>query len=371
MAGAGCAGLSLAVQLIQSGSFSDKRILIIDKDAKTLNDRTWCFWEKSAGPFEHLVYKRWDHAWFYSNDAERRMDLSPYSYKLIRGIDFYEWCHEYLRKQPNIEFRTGVISDLRTDNNFASLKLDHETITATYIFSSILIKKPVIRKNEYYLLQHFKGRVITTKEDVFNPDEATLMDFRTDQRAGATFFYVMPFSKNKALIEYTLFTPALLEQKEYDIQLDRYIQERLGIDAYTTEEDEFGIIPMTNHRFPQKDGHIIFTGTAGGQTKASSGYTFRFIQKHSAEIVQSLQKTGTPFSAPPTHARKYRFYDSVLLHILQNRTMAADKIFTKLFNKNEPRHVLGFLDNESSLKDEIKIISSLPPWPFLKAAVRQ
>jgi len=29
------------------------------------------------------------------------------------------------------------------------------------------------------------------------------------------------------------------------------------------------------------------------------------------------------------------------------------------------------LDNETSLNDELKIISSLPTWPFLKAAFKQ
>ena len=39
-------------------------------------------------------------------------------------------------------------------------------------------------------------------------------------------------------------------------------------------------------------------------------------------------------------------------------------IFTDLFKKNKPQQVLRFLDNESSIKDELKIISSLPTCPF-------
>ena len=53
----------------------------------------------------------------------------------------------------------------------------------------------------------------------------------------------------------------------------------LGLDNYTIVEEEFGVIPMTNTNFPFfKDG-MYYIGTAGGQTKASTGYTFRFIQK--------------------------------------------------------------------------------------------
>ena len=150
-----------------------------------------------------------------------------------------------------------------------------------------------------------------------------------------------------------------------------YISKFLQIDSYKIVEEEFGVIPMTNHKFPSAIGGIINIGTAGGQTKASSGYTFRFIQKHAARIVENLIKRNNPFIALPGGPARFKFYDSTLLHILQHNTLPGDKIFTRLFKKNKPRQVLRFLDNESSLVDELKIISSLPTMPFLKAAWKQ
>src|SRR5688572_10355218 len=87
--GAGCAGLSLLVRLIQSGNFANKKILLVDKEDKNKNDRTWCFWEKEIGFFESIVYKRWEKLWFHSDFLSRQLSLAPYTYKLIRGIDFY------------------------------------------------------------------------------------------------------------------------------------------------------------------------------------------------------------------------------------------------------------------------------------------
>ena len=40
------------MRMIKSGKFADKKILLIDKEPKTKNDRTWCFWEKQDGFFE-------------------------------------------------------------------------------------------------------------------------------------------------------------------------------------------------------------------------------------------------------------------------------------------------------------------------------
>ena len=126
---------------------------------------------------------------------------------------------------------------------------------------------------------------------------------------------------------------------------------------------------MTNERF-SFHGHGWQIGVAGGQTKASSGYTFQFIQKQSNQITDYLIK-GKSLDSLPATPKRFRFYDNTLLHILYHEKLPGDEIFTQLFKKNKPQQVLRFLDNESSLKDELKIISTLPAWPFLKAAIKQ
>lgn len=45
IAGMGCAGLSMAVQLSQS-SLPFSKVLLVDKESKNENDRSWCFWQK-------------------------------------------------------------------------------------------------------------------------------------------------------------------------------------------------------------------------------------------------------------------------------------------------------------------------------------
>lgn len=354
--------------MIKSGKFAQKKILLIDKDLKQRNDRTWSFWETKPGLFEEIVYRRWSKTCFYGKDFSRLLELDPYEYKMIRGIDFYQYCLELIRQQPNFEILNSGINSFSSQETTATVHTDQGTFAADYIFNSILFDKPVLKKKEYYLLQHFKGWVIETDVPSFNPSEATLMDFRVDQEHGTTFVYVKPFSATKALVEYTLFTENLLSDEAYDQGLKNYIQEFLQIDSYTITETETGVIPMTNHRFPIADGRIINIGTAGGQTRASSGYTFQFIQKHSAKIVADLIKDGKP-SLQRMNSKKAHFYDSVLLFILKNRKVPGDRIFTLLFKKNKPQHVLRFLDSESSLSEDLKIISSLPTWPFLKAAL--
>ncbi|MCC6308726.1 MAG: Lycopene cyclase protein [Bacteroidetes bacterium ADurb.BinA245] len=367
----GCAGLSFAVHLIQSGKFSDKKILLIDKAPKIQNDRTWCFWENENGIFQSIVYKSWSRVWIRSKEMEKLLSLLPYRYKLIRAQDFYEYCLALIHQQPNFEIKYAAVTSVQNEGQTAIAKTESETFVADYIFNSILFQKPLLKEKEIMLLQHFKGWVIETDETVFNPTEATLMDFRIKQERGTNFVYIMPFSERKALVEFTLFSKSILESEEYETALKNYIHQFITKGNYKIVEAETGVIPMTNHAFTPVQGRIINMGTVGGQTKASSGYTFQFIQKHAARLVSSLIKKKNPFIPRPTGFRRFHFYDSVLLYILEKEKQQGAKIFSRLFKKNKPQQVLRFLDNESSITDEVKILSSLPTLPFLKAAWKQ
>jgi lycopene beta-cyclase len=356
--------------MTQSKAFKDKKILLVDKDAKSKNDRTWCFWEKGDGLFEPIVFKEWRELLFYSQDFKKNLQIDPYKYKLIRGIDFYQYCLKMIEQQPNITFLQASVQGVFSNERETGAIINDIKYHSSFVFNSILFDKPVLKSNQYWLLQHFKGWFIETQEPTFDPAVGTLMDFRTNQSEGATFFYVLPFSEKQALIEYTLFSPAVLDDLVYERHLKNYVEHTLGISTYQIKEKEFGVIPMTNYPFPKHINQCIHIGTAGGNTKGSSGYTFKFIQKEVAAIVEALQYKGHPFHSKQD-SRRFHFYDSVLLRILQRRQLEGASIFTQLFKRNNASKVLQFLDNETTLPDEIKIISTLPTIPFTRAALHQ
>ncbi|MCX6319771.1 MAG: lycopene cyclase family protein [Bacteroidetes bacterium] len=368
--GAGCGSLSLLVRMLRSGHFNDKKILLIDKDTKTKNDRTWCFWEKDKGFFEEIVYHQWDTIAVHGDGFSTTPAIAPYRYKMIRGIDFYEYCFSEISRHSNVEVVMAEIGNWEQQEGQTVITLNGQptSLGTPVLFNSLYIPATPNRKS-LRLLQHFKGWLIETDQPAFDPKVATMMDFRAEQKEGTTFVYVMPFSTTKALVEYTLFSKALLQPAEYDKGLNTYITEQLGIKDYRIIEEEAGIIPMTNEKLSFK-GRGWQIGTAGGQTKGSSGYTFQFIQKQSEQILQQLLK-GASLDKIPSSPGRFRFYDNTLLDILYHDTLPGDKIFTRLFKKNKPQRVLRFLDNETSLSEELKIISSLPTWPFLKAALKQ
>ncbi len=359
--------------MLRSGQFSQKKILLLDKDRKTKNDRTWCFWEKNEGFFEEIVFRKWNTVSFFSPGFSADMIIAPYTYKMIRGVDFYTYCFAEIEKHPNVEVAYGNVKGWEYEQHAIILKFeDQETRlydNGTRVFSSLYKPEPA-KRTTLRLLQHFKGWLIETSEPVFEPGRAVMMDFRVHQDHGTTFAYVLPFNEREALVEYTLFTRQTLEQGQYDEELKEYILSFMGVGSYTVKEEEFGIIPMTNEKFSFNGPDAWQIGTAGGQTKSSSGYTFQFIQKQSELIVKYLLENKPLHTLPPSPGR-FRFYDNTLLHILYYDKYPGNRIFSQLFKKNKPQQVLKFLDNETSLREELKIISSLPTWPFLKAALKQ
>ncbi len=354
--------------MADSGKFTDKRILLLDKAPKNSNDRTWCFWEKQSGYFEEIVHHSWDQLIFKNEKEIIELDISPYRYKMIRGIDFYEYALSKI-KSLEIDFKFGEISIGGSAGEKRVLFNAEELITGNAIvFNSIY--QPVTNSMHFHLLQHFKGWIIETTFPAFDPGKGTLMDFSVSQQFGTTFVYVLPLSSTKALVEYTLFTESLLQPEAYQQALNEYVNNTLKLKDYKILEEEFGVIPMTNTPFPFfKDG-IYNIGTAGGQTKASTGYTFQFIQKQSSKILNDLIQNGKPAN----HYRqsfRFDFYDSTFLHILANNKVPGREVFSKLFRNNKASEVFKFLDNETSVKKELKIISSLPTWPFLVAGLKE
>ena len=368
--GGGCAGLSFILHVLNEPALHDKKIMLIEKEEKINNDRTWCFWEKSAGLFESVVYKQWNAAWFHAKDYSSLKELHPYAYKMIRGIDFYNYCHELIRSSGRVTIQREKVESIENIDGAVSVITDKASYSGSFAFNSILFSPPVL-KNNYYLLQHFKGWVIETEDPHFDTEKATLMDFRVDQREGTTFVYVMPLSEKKALIEFTLFTNEQLNDESYDAGLKHYISSFLGITNYRITEEEFGIIPMTDFDFPRHDKQIINLGTAGGQTKPSSGYTFRFIQKHAAALVQELKITGKPYVKQGLLNRRFMWYDKVLLHMLHHNKMPGSRIFSLLFKRNKIGRIFKFLDNETTIIDELYLLNTLPQLPFMRAGFKE
>lgn len=373
IAGAGAAGLSLLYSLLKDPELSKAKILVIDKDTKQQNDRTWCFWEKETGYFESIVHHEWKSLVFKTEEFNRQFELEEYSYKMIRGIDFYKFVLDFAKKFDNVTFCYESIISMDSDKEKGTIITEKGEYSGNYVFNSTPIFNPELgTKNT--LLQHFEGWEIETTKPVFDEKVGTLMDFSLSQKNGATFMYVLPTSPTKALVEYTLFSPKLLDKKEYKEALNNYIKEDLKIDEFEISHKEFGVIPMSLAKFapsPKNKNRIVNIGTAGGYTKASSGYTFQFVQKHTQLMVEALKKGKTPVINPSFREKMFHWYDKTVLDVMLTNKMTGKAIFSIMFKKLNPEKILAFLGNESTFWQEIKTMNSVPIIPFVSSGIKQ
>jgi lycopene beta-cyclase len=364
IAGAGCAGYSLLYHLLQDPILSHKKILVVDANFNKGNDRTWCFWEDRTGPFESIVCKKWSNIEVLKGAMYRSLPTAPFEYKMIQGIDFYQFISDFAKGFDNVEWVASKILSIDSINaNSARVNWEGGTANADYVFSSINGERI-----QSTLWQHFKGIVVEFDKPVFDEGIARLMDFNVPQMDATAFMYLLPITDKKALVEYTLFSPSMLESAQYDLVLNTYLEEHYKGKTYQIQHTEMGAIPMTSKKLTSNDGAVVSIGTMGDAVKASTGYAFQFIQKQTQQIVDQL-KSNQALNADVHHTR-HQFYDAVLLHILEHQKMAGDEIFARIFKKNRAATVFKFLSNTSTLLDDIKIMSSLPTSIFLPAAIK-
>ncbi|WP_337044582.1 lycopene cyclase family protein [Emticicia sp. 17c] len=366
--GGGMAGLSLAYYLTHS-RLSQASILIIEPEEKKANDRTWAFWETTENTFEKILFKNWKTVQFVDASAKKQnLDIGSYHYKLLRGIDFYEFVKAELQQNLNVTWLYDKVSSINDTENGAVVETEKGSIFEAAIVFDSTYKLNLTLPDNHNLLQHFKGYVIKSEKAIFDTEKPLMMDFSIEQYNECRFVYILPFDAHTALIEYTLFTENLLEKEEYDRQLKKYITEKLGLVSYTILEEEFGIIPMSDvatQEYPSK--HIVRIGTAGGYTNPATGYTFQNTQRKLKEIVAALEKNGSPIVRRSYFNKRFKLYASVFLNVLEQKRHPAADVFAILYNKNAPAQVFKFLDGDTNLWEELKILNSVPKVPFLKA----
>ena len=368
--GSGASGLMLAYRMANDSFFDNSSILIIDKEKKNSDDRTWCFWENGEGEWDELLHKSWDKILFESNTYKNTIPLQSYAYKMLRSGVFYDKLWNFINTKNNIRFIEDTVVNIKGSEDGAIVETLKSKYFTTKLLNSIdLNKKYTLQKKYPVLLQHFCGWFIETDKISFDDSTATFMDFTVDQKRNTRFMYVLPISPNKALFEYTLFSKEVLTKDEYEGELLKYLATK-SITEYTITEIEQGVIPMTSYKFwEQNSKNILHIGTVGGWTKASTGYTFKNTSKKTIQLIAFL-KAENDF----THFRKktrFWWYDLLLIDVLSFHNHLGSKLFSTLFKRNSLKNVFRFLDEETSFIEDLRIMLSMPPLRFIIALFKR
>lgn len=367
--GAGGAGMNIIYRLLKEGVLENKRLLILDPQEKSHNDRTWCFWarpdEAIPNDFGSVISKSWTHCAL----DDQLQPLNPYKYYHIRGIDFYNFIKEKIDRHDNISWLYKEASEVIANAGKLSLQADGQQFTANYIFDSRL-KADQIEKlaGGKTIWQTFYGWRVKLSECLLNSEAFTMMDFNIPQMDSTQFIYMLPFDEDDMLIEVTRFDRNKMTQKEAELILSQRMSEFKV--NYEIIEIEKGQIPMTLSLDPLVSSHSyecrhIPIGTAAGNVKSTTGYAFKSMFEHANQVVSAIV---TDSKIPtPKRDQRYTFYDRLLLTILWHMPLWGKPIFTSLLSKVSTARVIKFLDEDTSVIEDIPILWSLPFRPFFKS----
>ena len=343
--GGGCAGLSLAYELEVHEKLKDKTLAIIEPRQEYKKDKTWSFWKVVPHNFDDCVKKSWENFSINIPGKTNHLKCENYPYQSIDSGLFYKKINNKLAENENISFFKNI---------------DEINTKSSFIFNSV----PNIKKNHLNLWQHFCGVEIETKNNYFDEKIFNLMDFDCEQRESVHFFYTLPYSKNKALIETTWLSKMNdSSQKDYDDQIKEYIEKHLKIKNYKITYKEEGAIPLF-YPLNEKEKNWINIGTAGRMTRLSTGYTFLNIQEHSKYIRENIENISN--SKKFEIRKKYQFLDDIFLRVLNKHPKKMPDIFFNMF-RTPPETIIKFLSNKSNFFDDISIILKMPKLTFIKA----
>lgn len=380
--GAGGAGLTvlhaLADRDLTVGLPRPLRVLVVDPvpdgDAAARH-RTWCFWAAEDTPVRPAVHATWRHVRVSDERRDLVLDLDPMRYHLVRSDDLAAHVADLVARAPRLQVERVVASAEQVTScaDHAHLVADGRPRTARLVLDSRPARPQ--RPGSVWWWQHFRGWTLPAGALPAGPVRvADLMDFRTEQPAdGLSFGYLLPLPDGRALVEYTEFSPARLDDAGYDRALRAYL-DLLGVDpGVQPEHVETGAIPMTDGAFARSAGaRVLRVGTAGGATRGSTGYTFSAMLRD-GQAVADLVTAGAldgpgPLRLPPPYPARHRWMDAVQLQALAAGRVHGPSFFTDLFDRRPATEVLRFLDGTTGVAEEVAIMHASPTWAMTRTA---
>ena len=363
IAGGGLAGLTLAAHLAVGG-WRDRRVLVVDDGRQPVVTRAWSFWSARQGLLDPAVSVSWPRLLLRVGDRRQLLELAPYTYRLVRGADLLRLVDGLLATAPGFTRRQGTVDQVADGAEHATVVVDGSRVTADWVFDS----RPPLDDASTRL--RFLGWQVETPDPAFDPTAITFMDFRLPQVNGLRFCYLLPTSRRSALVEVAVFGGRYREGGPDDDlaqTLEGYLRDTCGLPGWQLRRRECGDLPLRPPGARRAGRRVLEIGQRGGQVKASTGYAFTRVVRDAEAVTASLLAAGHPF-ALPRRRRRHAYLDRVLLDVVRSEPESLPEAFTCLFGRSPASRVLRFLDEESSLTDEARLVSSLPPAPFVRAA---
>ncbi|SNX27913.1 lycopene beta-cyclase [Polynucleobacter meluiroseus] len=368
--GGGCAGLSLGMYLAQLGHTAPQTLLL-ERRKYYENDRTWCFWGLDQALHTDLASNQWNQFKVQANEQSALIDCAFAPYQMIAAQNFYDHAQGKISKNSRLDLRMNAA--LLAEPQFIEGRWRIQTQFGEVSAKGVVDTRPLsmTQLKNTKLWQSFLGYELEIQEELFDPEVAVLMDFCEKNAEYIGFNYLLPFSKTRALIEFTVFAERPFYEDELLIELTKAVEKYIPHTDFKIHRTEFGLIPMgLESQVSAKHGAIdkgyVHVGLTAGSARSATGYAFQRIQRWVQECTEAIQANGLPI-APSFDPFLLSTMDSIFLNVLREHPEFGPELFMNLFSKVEPHRLIRFLSDQGHLTDYVAVISALPSTPFIKA----
>ena len=96
---------------------------------------------------------------------------------------------------------------------------------------------------------------------------------------------------------------------------------------------------------------------------------FKFIERKAIELVTFLSEQ----SDMRLFEKRNRFwwYDLLFLDVLAQNNRKGSFLFSRMFQRNNPKTILRFLDEKTAFREEVRIMRSFPVGVFVWQLIRR
>lgn len=368
--GGGMSGLALACQIDRSNNCASRRInkaVVIEPRDEYQRDKTWCYWQRAGGLFDEAISHSWSRWEIRSAGRVTASACPEMPYVRVDSGRYYQSAVELLGSSNTVGLKLGVSAgQVSRDQQQLCVGTDRGQVRADRVIDTR--PRPIPQGT---LLQHFFGWEIETDKDVFDPTTVTLMDFSVGSEEDVHFFYVLPFSPCRALVETTHFSKQQLCESQYKDELRGYLRQRFGLSDWHIRSSECGVLPMPKrpHALLEGQPNVVLFGLHADTAKPSTGYCYPHAQQQ-AECIAEWLSGRTNSGPPPSRHSVARWFDGVFVAFLENRPAQAPEVFFRLFQRVNPAALVRFLSDGAQLADYLRVIWAMPKGVMMREALR-
>ena len=355
--GAGLSGIALAIELTLR---TKKTVLILEKKKALKKDKNWCFWNTPDNYFTKKFENKWEEIAIRVKGQEIVKRDLRHSYLHLPSEKFYNEGLRIISQNKKIKLLFGIeAKTIKELNNHVKINTNKGIFYGKILFNSI--PKHIYKSK---LKQHFFGIEIKSEKPTFDKEKIILMDFQQKKNI-VHFFYLLPFSEKRALVETTYFSKNLLNIRQYKDDIRIYLKNKFPNKKFKVYFCEKGILPMYKIK-NQDTKRIIQIGTSNNWLKISTGYGFQnafFNSKIIVDCIVEEKKISIP------NKKIGGILDQIFCEFLIKYPNDTQDFFFKFFSGLNLKNIVNFLTERYSFVDIVKVLLKLPKKKLILTAL--